>query len=68
MCNLVVNCVIVEKILQTDRLQEGNFVTPLYSLDSPVRVRLLYDWRFTSNQFVLASSLLRLARRDFFFN
>jgi hypothetical protein len=28
---------------------------------------LLYDWRFTVNQFVLASSPLRLTTRDFFF-
>jgi hypothetical protein len=28
--------------------------------------KLLYDWRFTANQFVLATSPLRLATRDFF--
>jgi hypothetical protein len=28
---------------------------------------LLYDWRFTANQFVLASSPLRITTRDFFF-
>jgi hypothetical protein len=30
--------------------------------------KLLYDWRFTANQFVLASSPLRLTTSDFFFN
>jgi hypothetical protein len=30
-----------------------------------VRVKLLYDWRFTANKFVLAASPLRLAP-DFF--
>jgi hypothetical protein len=28
---------------------------------------LLYDWRFTANQFVLAPSPLRLTTGDFFF-
>jgi hypothetical protein len=28
---------------------------------------LLYDWRFTANHFVLASSPMRLTTRDFFF-
>jgi hypothetical protein len=28
--------------------------------------KLLYDWRFTANQFILASSLLRPTTRDFF--
>jgi hypothetical protein len=31
------------------------------------KVNLLYDWQFTTNQFVLASSCLRLTTRDFFF-
>jgi hypothetical protein len=29
-------------------------------------LKLLYDWRFTADQFVLASSSLRLTTRDFF--
>jgi hypothetical protein len=28
--------------------------------------KFLYDWRFTPNQFVLASSPLRLMTREFF--
>jgi hypothetical protein len=30
--------------------------------------KLLYDWRFTADQFVFAPSPLRLATRDFIFN
>jgi hypothetical protein len=43
----------------------------LPSEDSPIESEseseLLYDWRFTANQFVLAPSPLRLTTRDFFF-
>jgi hypothetical protein len=36
-------------------------------LDSSLsKSKLLYDWRFTANQFVLASSPLRLTTRNFF--
>jgi hypothetical protein len=31
------------------------------------KTKLLYDWRLTANQFVLASNPLRLTTRDFFF-
>jgi hypothetical protein len=34
---------------------------------SKSKSKLLYDWRFTANQFVLASSPLRLMTRIFFF-
>jgi hypothetical protein len=30
--------------------------------------QLLYNWRFTANQFILASSLLRLMTKFFFFS
>jgi hypothetical protein len=36
--------------------------------NSPSESELLYDWRFTANQFVLASRPLRLTTRDSFFN
>jgi hypothetical protein len=29
---------------------------------------MLYDWRFAANQFVLASSYLKLTARENFFN
>jgi hypothetical protein len=35
---------------------------------SKSKSNLLYDWRFTANQFVLASSPLRPTTRFFFFN
>jgi hypothetical protein len=34
---------------------------------SKSKSKLLYDWRFTANQFILASSPLRLTTRNFFF-
>jgi hypothetical protein len=37
-------------------------------LKSNSKSKLLYDWWFTANQFVLASSLLRLTTRGIFFN
>jgi hypothetical protein len=39
--------------------------TQLFSQDCLTESELLYDWRFTSNQFVLASSLVRLMTRVF---
>jgi hypothetical protein len=33
-----------------------------------LKLKLLSDWRFTANQFVLAPSPLRLTTRDFFFS
>jgi hypothetical protein len=35
---------------------------------SKSKSKLLYDWRFTANQFVLASSPLRPTTRFFFFS
>jgi hypothetical protein len=35
--------------------------------ESESESELLYDWRFTANQFVLATSLLRLTTRIFIF-
>jgi hypothetical protein len=34
-------------------------------LPSPFQSELLYDWRFTANQFVLAASPLRLTTSNF---
>jgi hypothetical protein len=42
----------------------GGSLPTAYSSKS--KSKLLYDWRFTANQFVLASSPLRLTIRDFF--
>jgi hypothetical protein len=36
------------------------------SANSKSKSELLYGWRFTANQFILASSPLRLTTRDFF--
>jgi hypothetical protein len=55
------------------------FSASLVELDSPAKPQLnsseseseselLYDWRFTANQFVLASSPLRPTTTDIFFN
>jgi hypothetical protein len=44
-------------------LNDGSLPTA-YSSES----ELLYDWRFTANQFVLVSSPLRLTTRDLFFS
>jgi hypothetical protein len=41
---------------------------PLLQMSTPKsksKSELLYDWRFTANQFVLVSSFLRLTTRDF---
>jgi hypothetical protein len=43
-----------------------NFATE--NLKSRSKQKLLYDWRFTANQFVLASGPLRPTTRDFFFH
>jgi hypothetical protein len=39
-----------------------------YCVKSKSKLKLLYKWRCTANLFVLASSLLRLTTRDYFFN
>jgi hypothetical protein len=35
---------------------------------SKSKSKLIYDWRFTANQFVLASIPLRLTTREYFFS
>jgi hypothetical protein len=42
--------------------------SPTKNCPSESKSELLYDWRFTTNQFVLASSTLRPTTRDFFSN
>jgi hypothetical protein len=42
--------------------------TELLSTALDSKPKLLYDWRFTANQFVLASNPLRLTNRYFFFS
>jgi hypothetical protein len=46
--------------------QTFNWELLLTILLSKSKSKSLYDWRFTANQFVLASSPLRLTTRDFF--
>jgi hypothetical protein len=54
--------------------QAGDHLTPasysfhLPSEDSSQVMELLYDWRFTVNQFVLRPSPLTITTRDFFCN
>jgi hypothetical protein len=42
----------------------GGWVAVNYDYLQLVKVKSLYDWRFTANQFVLASSPLRRTIRD----
>jgi hypothetical protein len=46
-----------------ERAKVNHFTTHIKKSKS----KLLYDWRFTANQFVLASSPLRPTARDFFY-
>jgi hypothetical protein len=41
-------------------------IVPGLSYQLLITSKLLYDWQFTANQFVLVPSLLRLTTRDFF--
>jgi hypothetical protein len=41
-------------------------ICPKYLSQPESEAELLYDWRFTANQFVLAQSPLRLTTRDLF--
>jgi hypothetical protein len=43
-------------------------LTGWLTADSCSKSKLLYDWQFTTNQFILVSSPLRLKPRIFFFN
>jgi hypothetical protein len=43
---------------------KGSTIATVYSSES----ELLYDWRFTANQFILATSPLRLMNNNFIFH
>jgi hypothetical protein len=77
MCLLAGDCLITHSLFQLSDSQSGGHLTPISyyshccfktSLDSESESELLYDWRFTANQFFLATSTLRLTNSHFIFH
>jgi hypothetical protein len=57
-----------ERTSDTRRREEAGRINFRTNTDFYPAVQLLYDWRFTANEFVLAPSPFRLMNRDFFTN
>jgi hypothetical protein len=55
------------RLLRLAGLQWRYSTPPPHGICPKPKSKLFYDWRFTANQFVLASGPLRRTTRDFFF-